>query len=430
MIQALGHQNRDVRVSALRLSERWIAQPNHRIQGEVLKRLDDADWAVRRQLAATLGELPPGSKETALANASRALRRRSGRNGRGDQRHAAAASWPCSSACCRELGRLLNGPLLSPCWLQRSSEPATMQRCRRCSPAFLKRHERPGRGPRSCSGAEVALLGATMPGTPARGAVDPNAPCETCPGGRGGPGGARAFPGALAGANPPAPPARAGGPFVTLSREPALIAVAAGDGELAESRGQSARANRLARETWRGTGCCAADACRTEAVYSRPGNLQEPLRRVPRCRWARATGRSAQHRWLRNSHRSRRCADPRAASRQGGAVGLMPAHGETLSDEEIAAVLTYVRRAWGQAGAPIDAGGGSADQGRHSRSQERVDARRARGDQMRIQQEADRSATLSRRRRNHVERPKVARYRAWGWGPTTNQLTSPPTTTN
>jgi mono/diheme cytochrome c family protein len=38
-----------------------------------------------------------------------------------------------------------------------------------------------------------------------------------------------------------------------------------------------------------------------------------------------------------------------------GAVGLMPAHGETLSDEEIAVVLTYVRRAWGQTAAPIDA---------------------------------------------------------------------------
>ena len=65
-------------------------------------------------------------------------------------------------------------------------------------------------------GAEVALLAATMPGTRVAVRGDPNAPCETCPGGRGGPGGARAFPGALEGADPPAPPARAGGPFVTL----------------------------------------------------------------------------------------------------------------------------------------------------------------------------------------------------------------------
>ena len=47
-------------------------------------------------------------------------------------------------------------------------------------------------------GAEVALLGAPMPGTPAgatgRSAGAAAAPCPTCPGGRAGPGGAYAFP--------------------------------------------------------------------------------------------------------------------------------------------------------------------------------------------------------------------------------------------
>jgi mono/diheme cytochrome c family protein len=38
-----------------------------------------------------------------------------------------------------------------------------------------------------------------------------------------------------------------------------------------------------------------------------------------------------------------------------GPVGLMPAHGELLNDAEIAAVLTYIRRAWGQTAAPISA---------------------------------------------------------------------------
>ncbi len=31
----------------------------------MLKRLDDADWAVRQQLAASLGALPPVSRESA-----------------------------------------------------------------------------------------------------------------------------------------------------------------------------------------------------------------------------------------------------------------------------------------------------------------------------------------------------------------------------
>src|SRR4029453_5074959 len=45
-------------------------------------------------------------------------------------------------------------------------------------------------------GAEVALLGAAMPGTPARrgGPPLPAPPCPTCPGARGGPGGSYAFP--------------------------------------------------------------------------------------------------------------------------------------------------------------------------------------------------------------------------------------------
>ena len=38
-----------------------------------------------------------------------------------------------------------------------------------------------------------------------------------------------------------------------------------------------------------------------------------------------------------------------------GPVGLMPPVGSLLSDEQIAAVLTYVRREWGQPGTPVDA---------------------------------------------------------------------------
>jgi mono/diheme cytochrome c family protein len=38
-----------------------------------------------------------------------------------------------------------------------------------------------------------------------------------------------------------------------------------------------------------------------------------------------------------------------------GPVGLMPPLGAVLNDEQIAAVLTYVRREWGQPGSPIDA---------------------------------------------------------------------------
>jgi mono/diheme cytochrome c family protein len=39
-----------------------------------------------------------------------------------------------------------------------------------------------------------------------------------------------------------------------------------------------------------------------------------------------------------------------------GSVGLMPAHADALGDEEIAAVITYIRRSWGHTASPVDAG--------------------------------------------------------------------------
>ncbi len=65
VISALEDQSRDVRASAIRIAERWLAEANHPIQPAVLKRLDDADWAVRQQLAASIGALPPGARELA-----------------------------------------------------------------------------------------------------------------------------------------------------------------------------------------------------------------------------------------------------------------------------------------------------------------------------------------------------------------------------
>jgi mono/diheme cytochrome c family protein len=37
-----------------------------------------------------------------------------------------------------------------------------------------------------------------------------------------------------------------------------------------------------------------------------------------------------------------------------GTIGLMPPIGSALNDDQIASVLTYVRREWGQAGSPVE----------------------------------------------------------------------------
>ncbi|HEU4938594.1 MAG TPA: cytochrome c, partial [Vicinamibacterales bacterium] len=37
-----------------------------------------------------------------------------------------------------------------------------------------------------------------------------------------------------------------------------------------------------------------------------------------------------------------------------GSIGLMPPVGSVLTDDQIAGVLTYIRREWGQTGSPVD----------------------------------------------------------------------------
>ena len=60
--QSLADKSADVRASALRLSERWLGQPNPALANAVLKLMDDPTWTVRRQLGATIGELPPAAR--------------------------------------------------------------------------------------------------------------------------------------------------------------------------------------------------------------------------------------------------------------------------------------------------------------------------------------------------------------------------------
>ena len=62
---ALEDPSPEVRAAAIRIAERWLGDANHPIQAAALKRMDDFDWGVRRQLAASIGALPPGVRESA-----------------------------------------------------------------------------------------------------------------------------------------------------------------------------------------------------------------------------------------------------------------------------------------------------------------------------------------------------------------------------
>jgi mono/diheme cytochrome c family protein/glucose/arabinose dehydrogenase len=58
----------DVRAWAVRWSEPWLAQPGQPLAAAALRLMDDPHWTVRRQLAASIGELPQAARlEPALA---------------------------------------------------------------------------------------------------------------------------------------------------------------------------------------------------------------------------------------------------------------------------------------------------------------------------------------------------------------------------
>jgi len=140
-----------------------------------------------------------------------------------------------------------------------------------------------------------------------------------------------------------------------LSREPALVHLAAAkDGDL------SARAEAvLGRVEWPGkagvaavTPLTAAEQARFEAGRVVYQNLCQA------CHQPDGRGREHLGAPLVGSAFAL-AADPRLPARivlngKEGPIGLMPPLGNALSDDQIAAVLTYVRREWGHTASPVD----------------------------------------------------------------------------
>ena len=350
---ALEHQSREVRASAVRLAERWLGETNHPLQAAVLKRLDDTDWSVRQQLAASLGTLPQGAREAAIVallerraddpiTLDAALSGLRGTEGAALERllRSAAPQTPQRDAAVTMLAAtLIRGgqdvaiqSLFG--WVADGARPEWQRS------ALLR-------------GAEVAVLGAAMPGTPAgrRGgarAAQVQAPCPTCPGARGGPGGAYAFPQA-----PRRPPERR---IVRLSREPVTLAA------LAQTQNEIGRraAELMARVEWPGKPGGAAPIPPLSAEEQVRFNTgQEVYKNICQaCHQPDGRGQERLAPSLVGSPLT--LASPEVPARvllngKEGAVGLMPPVGSVLSDEQIAGVLTYIRREWGQDGSPVNA---------------------------------------------------------------------------
>ncbi|MEP6918878.1 MAG: hypothetical protein ABJC89_24775, partial [Acidobacteriota bacterium] len=193
--KALEDPSRDVRVAAIRLAERWMGEAGHPIQRALLLRLNDTDWAVTQQLAASLGALPAGPRETAIA--SLLLRRAddpivmdaalSGLRGNETAMLAAVMQPPT------QLPRTETAIAMLAATIVRGAQDAAVQGLF----AMVGETARPEwQRAALLRGAEVALLNAPAPGSPGRRGGAPAVaalPCPTCPGGRAGPGGGYAF---------------------------------------------------------------------------------------------------------------------------------------------------------------------------------------------------------------------------------------------
>jgi putative membrane-bound dehydrogenase-like protein len=333
IVAALDDSSREVRVSAIRIAERWLGEPNSAVQAAVLKRLDDPAWPVRHQLAATLGALPGAAREATLSGLRGSevavLELLLKDPARTAQREAAAIMIAATVA--RGAQDAANQRLLGA--IGDESRPEWQR-------AALIR------------GAEVALIGAAMPGSEGRRgggpAAAPNAPCPTCPGGRAGPGGSYAFPQVAR------PPAARQAPL-RLNTEPvSFTALAAKGGEL------GGRAEKLlARVEWPGKpGASAPVEPLTPEQQKRFTAGQEVYRNVCQaCHQPDGRGMEKIAPPLVGSAFALGPAEvPVRILLHGkeGSVGLMPPVGQIFTDEQIAAVLTYVRREWGQTGAPVD----------------------------------------------------------------------------
>lgn len=351
--RALKDPARDVRAGAVRVAERWLGETGHPIRAAVLAGMEDPDWAVPQQLAASLGALPPGAREEAAASLL--------------ERHGAdPIALDAALSGLRGLEGLVLARVLDSSARQTPAREAaiamlsaTVLRSGRESDAqdVLARIEDSGRAVWQRSallrGAEIALLDAPMPGTvpprrrpQAAGSV----PCPTCPGGRAGPGGAYAFP------RPPAelPAGRGAGPVLRLARAPAIVGLAGRGDEL------GARASAvLARVSWPGKPGAAAPAIALTAVEQQRFEAGRSVYRniCQACHQPDGRGQERLAPTLIGSPFT--LGQPEIPIRillhgKQGAAGLMPPVGAALDDEQIAGVLTYVRREWGQGGSPVD----------------------------------------------------------------------------
>jgi mono/diheme cytochrome c family protein/glucose/arabinose dehydrogenase len=324
--QALHDASPFVRASAIRLSERWLAEANSPLAGKILALMDDPNWQVRRQLAASIGALP-----------------------------AAARIDPAVQI----LTKYGSDPITVDATISGLAglEEQVLDRVTEAQAAATEADATTMLVAAIAKGSNVDAVGrvltlATASGTPAwkQAAIlkglDTGLPAAGGGRGRGG-FGARAGGAGRGGA------ARG----VTLPAEPAaLTKLAAGTGDAAEA----AKAV-VAKLDWPGkpvpvVSAAPALTAEQQKLYDAGAEVYKNI--CIGCHQANGQGLPNV---AANLVTSQFVTAPTASMAERillagkeGSIGLMPPLAGTLSDEQIAAVLTYIRREWGHTASPVD----------------------------------------------------------------------------
>lgn len=334
VLHALTDSHRDVRSNALRLAERWLADPKSPLQAAVLARVDDPDWSVRDQLAATASVLPPDSR----LNVYVALLSRYG----DDPLLVDAALSGMRGAEPDVLSHLLAADSApSPQRIQAlAMVAATVMKAGLGEPAGavladiadpkLPEWQRSA----LLRGGEIALLGATPPGIVSS-HIRIRYPKED-----------------YFFSRPPTTTRSARVAFM-LQGEPAAFAALA---RSPDTIGRRAKAV-LNRVGWPGKPGMITVRPLTAEEQTRYDAGREVYRNICQaCHQPDGRGHEKMAASLVGSGLA--LGRPDITARillcgKEGSVGLMPPIGLALSDDQIASVLTYVRREWGQTGSPV-----------------------------------------------------------------------------
>jgi mono/diheme cytochrome c family protein/glucose/arabinose dehydrogenase len=317
----------DVRVVGLRLSERWLSEPNPPILAAVRKQAEESNLLILRQVAATFGALPAASRQEALGT----LLEKWGAD-------ALLVDLAISGLAGQEetvLARLLKGKYLKDAEemlaaaISKGRNPAALQKLFDLVAAETARKSNHG---------EALLRGIDYGLTPMRA------------------GGGRPLTLGGASGNASVPERGNATPaLLALPRAPAALQTLLADGAGDLSSIAQRIANRL---TWPGKPQTKPDVPKLNADEEKRFTAGQELYAsvCAGCHQPDGLGKEKIAPSLVQSQfvtgQAAVAARILLAGKE-GTTGLMPPLAATMTDEQLAALLTYVRRAWGNTASPV-----------------------------------------------------------------------------